>query len=154
VLCYANAGPSGFTFVLAPWQATFPDPLLRRWYWGGRPSPDLVRRFASFSWEDFSPVATESEAVLLRERLGIGRVHLRTAPGVYLAWFDGPRREGAFVVPWAPEPRDAILVDPLTGEELSHTSLAQGASTRVEIPLRAPLLLVVTAGRSSARDLR
>jgi hypothetical protein len=89
--------------------------------------------------------------VLLRERHGIGRVHLRTALGVYLAWLDGPRREGAFVVPWAPEPREAILIDPLTGEELSRTTLAQGASTRVAIPLRAPLLLVVTAG-GSTRD--
>jgi len=151
VLCYANAGSSGHTFALAPRQPTFPDPLSRRWYWGGRPSTDLVRLFASFSWEDFAPVAAEAESVLLRERQGIGRVHLRTAPGVYLAWFDGPRREGAFVVPWAPEPREAILVDPLTGEELSRTPLARGASTPVEIPFRAPLLLVVTAG-GSRRD--
>jgi hypothetical protein len=146
VLCYANASPSGTTFAVAPRQTTFLDPLPRRWYWGGRPSADLARRFASLSWADFTPVAPESEPVLLRERQGIGRVHLRTAPGVYLVWFDGPRREGALVVPWAPEPSEAILVDPLTGEELSRTPLARGASTPVAIPLRAPLLLVVSVG--------
>jgi hypothetical protein len=151
VLCYANAGPSGHTFAIAPRQPTFPDPLSRRWYWGGRPSADLLRLLASFSWEDFAPVAAEDESVLLRERQGIGRVDLRSAPGVYLVWFDAPRREGAFVVPWAPEPRLAILVDPLTGEELSRTPLARSAMTQVAIPFRAPLLLVVTVG-GSRRD--
>ena len=149
VLCYANAGRSGLNFAVAPTQATFFDLLPRRWYWGGRPSPELLRRFASFPWSELSPVGPEYESTFIRERQGTGLVHLRAARDVYIVWFERPRREGAFVVPWAPEPREAILVDPPTGEELSRTPLAQGASTRVAIPLRAPLLLVVVTPAGS-----
>lgn len=144
-LCYAPAHAGGRRFARAPRQPTFPGRERERWWWSGAPAPELVAALRFLPWREFGIVASADEAAFIAERRGCGRLELRTAPGAYLAWFDGVRKEGAFVVPVVKEPRTAILIDPSTGEELSRTPLRPASSSVVALPLRSPLLLVVLA---------
>jgi hypothetical protein len=146
VLCYAQAGSGGISFQKAPEQPTFQNAIASRWYWSGAPSPELVRAMRGLPWRDLGLVAPEDEGVFFSDRRGTGRIQLRTAAGAYLAWFDGVRKDGAWVVPSVRTPSTAILLDPLSGEEQSHTRLEVGARIRIALPSRAPLLLVVAAG--------
>ena len=97
-------------------------------------------------WKDYGLVAPEDEGVFLAERRGVGQVQLRAAPGGFLAWFDGVRKDGAWLAPVVRSPGVAILIDPRSGAELSRTRLSPDVAQRIALPLRAPLLLVVTSG--------
>jgi hypothetical protein len=146
VLCYAERRPDGYDFERAPTQPTYRDRGSSRWYWSGAPSAELAAALRRLPWKDYGVVAPEDEGVFVAERRGVGKVQLRAAPGTYLAWFDGVRKDGAWLAPVVRSPSTAILIDPLTGTELSRTRLSVDATQRIGLPSRAPLLLVVTSG--------
>jgi len=143
ILCYAERRPDGYDFVRAPAQPTYLDRGSSRWYWSGTPTAELAAALRRLPWKDYGVVAPEDEGVFVAGRQGIGRVQLRAAPGGYLAWFDGVRKDGAWLAPVVRSLSTAILIDPLTGAELSQTRLSVDGARRIELPLRAPLLLVV-----------
>ena len=146
VLCYAERRPGGYGFVRAPTQPTYLDRGSSRWYWSGTPAAELAAIMRRLPWKAYGVVAPEDEGVFIADRRGIGKVQLRAAPGTYLAWFDGVRKNGAWLAPVVRLPSTAILIDPLTGTELSQTRLSVEATRRIELPPRAPLLLVVMSG--------
>jgi hypothetical protein len=148
VLCYAQADAGGYRFQRAPRQPTFQDAERHRWYWSGLPSAALAETLRGLPWKDLGVVAPEDEAVFFSDRSGCGRIQLRTAPGAYLAWFDGVRKDGAWLSPIVRVASVVVLVDPQSGEELSRTPLDVGAGIRIALPPRAPLLLVVLAVRN------
>ena len=90
--------------------------------------------------------------MFLPERRGGDKHQLRTTTGFYLAWFNAIRRRNAWVTPILRVPSLVLVIDPETGEELSRTRLGVADRRRVELPSRAPLLLVVLDVRSSFRD--
>ncbi len=145
-LCYVDTLGARYRFERAPAQPTFPALPMTRWYWSGEPGEALAASLRELPWKEFGIVAPEDETAFFRDRSGTGRIELRTAPGVFLAWFDGVRREGAWLIPIVPRAATAIVVDPLTGAELSRTRVVPGALVRIPLPLRAPLLLLVSAG--------
>jgi len=145
VFCYAHPVPGGYSFARGPAQPTFLDPLSPRWYWSGQPSPELVHQLAGVPWKELSIVAPADEGVFFPRREGAGRIQLRTAPGAYVAWFDSPRRPGAWVSPAVREPSEAVLLDPHRGEGISHIELQPVSERRVELPAGRALLLVVKA---------
>jgi hypothetical protein len=145
VLCYAFRRADGYGFARAPGQPTYRDRGLRRWYWSGTPATELTAAMKRLPWKDYGLVAPEDEGVFLAERRGVGKVQLRAAPGGFLAWFDGVKRDGAWLAPVVRSPGTWILIDPLSGAELSRAPLSPGAAPRIALPLRAPLLLVVMA---------
>jgi len=146
-LCYADGGPPGYRFSSAPSQPTFRDEGLQRWHWTGAPSAALADEMRALPWPDLSLVDPRDEGVFVAARQGAGRLQIRTAPGAYAVWLDGARRADAWLAPRALHPATAILVDPLTGEDLGRTGVDPGCVARVALPPRAPLLLVVREGR-------
>jgi hypothetical protein len=146
ILCYAVRRPGGYGFAPAPGQPTFPDRESSRWYWSGTPTAELTDVSRRLPWKDYGLVAPEDEGVLVVGRWGSGRLQLRAAAGGFLAWIDGVRKDGAWLATVVRRPSTAILVDPLTGAELTRTRISANAMQRIELPQRAPLLLVVTSG--------
>jgi hypothetical protein len=146
-LCYADGGPPGYRFSSAPSQPTFRDEGLQKWYWTGAPPAALADEMRALPWQDLSLVDPRDEGVFVAARQGAGRLQIRTAPGAYAVWLDGARRGDAWLAPRALHPATAILVDPLTGEDLGRTNVDPGRVARVALPARAPLLLVVREGR-------
>ncbi len=142
-LCYAFRRGGRNVFAPAPEQPTYLDRGLDRWYWSGEPGPELADTLRRLPWKDYGLVAPADEGVFLAARRGAGKLELRTAPGGFLAWLDGVKREGAWLTPVVRSAGIAILVDPLSGAELSRTPLLPDAAPRIALPLRAPLLLVV-----------
>ena len=145
-LCYAARRPDGYRFAPAPLQPTFLDRDSTRWYWSGTPTAELVAAMSRLPWKDYGLVSPEDEGVFVAGRWGSGKLELRTAPGGFLVWIDGVRRDGAWLALVVRAPGTAILVDPLKGAELSRTRLAGDSAQRISLPLRAPLLLVVASG--------
>ncbi len=94
-------------------------------------------------WRDLGLVDPKDESDIIADRHGAGRLQLRTAAGAYLVWLDGARQGDAWLAPRALRPATAILVDPLTGEDLGRTELDPDHVRRIALPPRAPLLLVV-----------
>jgi len=141
-LCYADGGPGRYRFVTAPAQPTWREPERRRWYWSGAPAKALANELRALPWTALGIVDPDDEGVFFAGRHAAGRVQLRTAPGAYLAWFDGPKG-GAWVVPRVRQPAVAVLLDPLTGQELSRTRVLPAASEPVPLPGGSPVLLVV-----------
>ncbi len=143
-LCYAwrRAG-GGYAFAAAPVQPTFLDREASRWYWSGAPSPQLRAELRSLPWKDYGLVAPDDEAVFVAARRGSGKLQVRAAEGGYLVWIDGVRRAGAWLAVVARPPSTALLVDPASGAEVQRSHLEAGTPARIDLPERAPLLLVV-----------
>jgi hypothetical protein len=146
-LCYADGGPPDYGFVRAPAQPTFRDEGLQRWYWTGAPAVALADELRALPWRDLGLVDPKDESDIIADRHGAGRLQLRTAAGAYLVWLDGARQGDAWLAPRALRPATAILVDPLTGEDLGRTELDPEHVRRIALPPRAPLLLVVREAR-------
>ncbi|HXY39469.1 MAG TPA: hypothetical protein VEQ10_07360, partial [Vicinamibacteria bacterium] len=148
-LCYVDGGPNHYRFVRAPSQPTWRQPERRRWFWSGAPGEALAGELRELPWTELGIVDPKDEGVFFARRHAAGRVQLRTAPGAYLAWLDGPK-SGAWVVPRVRNPAHAVLLDPLTGRELSRTRLQPSSSESVELTEGSPLLLVVVDERRGA----
>ncbi len=145
VLCYAARRGAGYGFARAPGQPTYLERDASRWYWSGTPSAGLAAALGRLPWKDYVVVAPEDEGAVIAARWGVGRIELWVAEDSSLAWLDGVRKDGAWLTPVVTVESTALVIDPLSGEELSRLRVGPASTPQIAVPRRAPLLLVVAA---------
>jgi hypothetical protein len=140
--CYANKLGSGYSFVRAPRQPAYDGLLPQAWYWTGSPTEGLEQLLSRFTRSTVRRADPTTLPALFAAQRRVGEMRARINPESIIAWFAGPRRRAWVAL--KPGPRQqAVLVDPRRARVLKHIAVDPVEPTRISLPRRAPLLLVV-----------